>query len=203
MKFGKLTAIKESGVTRGARTRVLWLCQCECGNQHLVTSGNLKAGATKSCGCMRPKTYYSKDKFYMVWRGMINRCHNPNVRDYKNWGGRGIVVCDEWRYDFPVFRDWMIRNGARKGLSVDRFPDKNGNYCPENCRLATSKQQTNNTNYNRALELNGVTKNVNEWCADLALPKAAIFSRLRRGWSTEMTLTIPVKKYKKQIRRCH
>lgn len=143
-KFGKLSVVEMCGKSKAGQS--LWLCVCDCGNKTTVQYGNLTSGYTKSCGCLRgrPKqTGMSHTRIYHIWYGMKQRCYNPKSPKYKNWGGRGITLCDEWKDDFFAFRDWAIANGYREDLTIDRI-NVNGNYEPSNCRWATLQEQGSN-----------------------------------------------------------
>lgn len=152
-KFGRLTVIERAPNQKNYQTR--WVCRCDCGKEVLVARGNLRSGHTKSCGCFsvetvvkRSKTHgESKTRLYRVWNSMLRRCETPTANVYKHYGGRGISVCDEW-HDYPTFKKWMFDNGylenAPRGVcTVDRI-DVNGNYCPENCRIVSMKEQALN-----------------------------------------------------------
>ncbi len=84
---------------------------------------------------------HSYEREHKIWRGMIGRCHHPHNKDYKGWGGRGIIVCDRWRYNYKNFLADMGRSPEKK--SIDRI-NNDGNYEPGNCRWATNKEQSNN-----------------------------------------------------------
>ena len=152
-KFGKLTVIKESYVKN---YRHYWLCKCECGNECVVYVSNLTTGKTKSCGCINKynakhglchKTHgLGKPKTYSHWYNIKTRCFNKNHPRYKDWGGRGITMCEEWRNDFKAFHDYVINlphYGEENYNSIDRI-DNNGNYEPDNIRWATPTMQNNN-----------------------------------------------------------
>ena len=155
-RFGRLTVIKRTG-TRA--THPLWLCKCDCGNYAEVTTSNLRSGSSISCGCykveMTKKTNTkhgkSNSRLYYIWKGMKRRCSSKRCKSYKYYGERGISVCEEWQ-DFKPFMDWAITNGYSENLTIDRI-GVNGNYCPENCRWATWKEQANNRR--RISDLNG------------------------------------------------
>lgn len=133
---------------------ILWLCRCDCGNERLVPTRNLRNSNTKSCGCLQRdvvRQYATihgatadrkRTSEYRSWRHMIERCYNPNIREWKYWGGAGVQVCPQWRHNFQQFLHDM---GPRPvGHSIDRYPDKNGHYEPGNCRWATPTEQTRN-----------------------------------------------------------
>lgn len=138
-RFGKLTAVKRAE-SRNGKTR--WTCQCDCGNVTIVDYWNLKSGNTTSCGCVHRESIRThgeaNSRLHGVWKNMKARCYYEGAEGYKNYGGRGISVCDEWRNSFEAFRNWAYSNGyddskPMKECTLDRI-DANGNYCPENCR---------------------------------------------------------------------
>lgn len=126
-----------------------------------------------------------------VWRNMIQRCHNPNHPQYCSYGGRGITVCDEWRNDYPCFREWALKNGYAQGLTIDRI-DNNGGYSPQNCRWATYKEQNRNKRSNRNITLNGETKCLSEWAEFFGIGVPIVTRRLNDGWAEEDAFTAPL-----------
>lgn len=143
-QFGRLTAIKLTA----SQPRAKWLFQCECGNRVVARRDHVASGATTSCGCYREEhsrvhsvTHgMSYTTEFHIWSSMIARCENPNHEGYKNYGGRGIRVCDSWHKFAAFFKDMGKRPAT---LTLDRI-DNDGNYEPGNCRWATRQQQVAN-----------------------------------------------------------
>lgn len=148
-QFGRLKVIQEFG--RDKQGRCDWLCKCECGNEVVVHSRHLVNGKTISCGCLQKELVskrFSKHgltKEYKnlinIWSSMNRRCSNSADNAYKNYGGRGIKVCNEWKNSVESFCDWAIHNGYQRGLSIDRI-DVNGNYEPSNCQWITRSENS-------------------------------------------------------------
>lgn len=127
-------------------------------------------------------------RIYNIWRSMRQRCYNPNTNRYKNYGAKGVIVCDEWRNSFEAFYEWAMQSGYKEGLTIDR-KDTNGNYEPTNCRWATQKSQQNNRENNHLLTHNGETHTIAEWSEKTGIKKGTICARLKSGWSVVETLT--------------
>lgn len=127
-------------------------------------------------------------RLYETWQTMKKRCSNPNNRQYHLYGGRGIIVCDEWRNDFQAFYDWAMSHGYADDLTIDRI-DVNGNYEPSNCRWATMKEQQNNRRNNHLITYNGETKTLKQWSEKIGIDWGVLYSRLKKGWSIEKSLT--------------
>ena len=127
---------------------------------------------------------------YRSWIAAKNRCYNPRNSDWSDYGGRGITMCDEWRDDFAAFlRDMGPRPSGR---SIDRI-DHNGPYAPGNCRWATTDQQANNQRSNIGLNFGGKTHTLAEWARITGIPRGALEQRVSAGWTTERTLTTPLR----------
>lgn len=199
-RFGRLTVAERAGSNK--RGRATWLCNCDCGKT-IIAAGSDLIHKQRSCGCQRTdfleafnketKTTHGmrNTRLYREWRAMINRCSSEVWKDYKNYGGRGIIVCPEWASSFESFRDWALANGYQDDLTLDRIR-VNGNYEPSNCRWATTKQQANNKRQSLYLEFNGEVKTAKEWADELGLNYSTLYSRITtKGWSIEKALTTP------------
>jgi hypothetical protein len=126
-----------------------------------------------------------------IWTNMCTRCNNPNSPRYGDYGGRGIVVCEEWRHTFAPFEKWALTNGYTDNLTIDRI-DVNGDYCPENCRFVTYTENNQNRRDNVLLEFNGEVHCLTEWSRIMGIGQSVLTNRLKRGWSVEKALTFPV-----------
>lgn len=145
----------------------------------------------------RPFHGMSDTRIYHIWAQMKARCYNASVQGYKYYGGRGIKVCEEWKDDegFWNFYNWAIRNGYKEDLSIDRI-DVNGDYCPQNCRWATWKEQATNKQKNKIITYKRTTMSLAEWAERLNISYFVLYNRLSKGWSVEKTLETPVDKRK-------
>lgn len=207
-KFGKLKVLGQAGKDKWGNFR--WLCRCECGQEKIICGTDLKSGKTKSCGCLRKEVTIKRStknghnikietsRIYDSWRNMIQRCTNPNRNDYKNYGGRGITVCERWSGE-NGFIHFLEDMGERpKGCSIDRINNNKG-YCKENCRWVTPTQQARNTQKNLLQTYRGKTQCLAEWAEECDIPYRTLQARLcQYGWSIEKALTTPVGKYKKR-----
>ena len=147
-RFGRLTVVMRNGTKNG---HAAWLCRCDCGKEKTVRSCDLVNGKSTSCGCFHNEMVSNitrshelcGTRIYNIHNGIIQRCYNPKATSYKNYGGRGITVCDEWLNSFQAFHDWAMSHGYSDDLSIDRI-DVDGNYEPSNCRWATAREQRMN-----------------------------------------------------------
>jgi hypothetical protein len=127
-------------------------------------------------------------RLYKIWAGMIQRCENPNIKAYKNYGGRGITVCDSWRSSFSQFMAWSMENGYAEDLTIDRI-DVNKNYEPNNCRWITKKAQGFNRRNNHRITYNGKTQTMRQWAEELNISYDVIAKRLNTlNWTVERAL---------------
>lgn len=122
----------------------------------------------------------SYSRLYRILGCIKQRCYNKKHIAYKNYGGRGITVCDEWKNDFMSFYNWAINNGYNDNLTIDRI-DNNGNYQPDNCKWSTDIEQSNNKRTNHYLEIGGERKTLIQWSREKNIPYDCLISRLRRG----------------------
>lgn len=201
-RFYRLYVIKR--VENNKYGNSMWLCQCDCGNQVSVRGDSLTKGNTKSCGCLnrekvieRSKTHgKTNTKTYMEWAGMKSRCYNPNNKQYSDWGGRGITVCDSWRDSFETFYEYVSKlpHFDEQGYSLNRI-DNNGNYEPNNVEWADSVTQANNKRNNHLITYNGKTQSLSQWAVECGIKHSTLDRRINvYGWSTDKALTTPVKK---------
>lgn len=174
-------------------------CKCDCGKQAITSAHNLKKGMTVSCGCFaiesktRRATIHGA-KFspaYQTWVAMKTRCTNPNDYSYRNYGGRGITICDRWKNSFKLF---LLDMGHRPpGHTLDRINNDKG-YEPGNCRWATTWEQSNNRRNNRIVEFRGEKMTMAQMCKLTGIPRGVVTGRLKLGWDLEKAATAPVKK---------
>lgn len=154
-RYGKLTVAERAGVNK--HNQSMWICVCDCGTiTKPILISDLRSKGRQSCGCTHKQKGHithgmKRTRLYNIWSSMKTRCNNPNSRKYKDYGGRGITICDEWMR-FEPFHDWAIASGydpnAKFGeCTLDRI-DVNGNYEPSNCRWADMKTQQNNKRNN-------------------------------------------------------
>ena len=200
-RFGKLIAIER---VKNVGKKVSWKCLCDCGKETIVLTTNLTTNRIKSCGCLKNQKLIERStkhnqrhtKLYEVWKTMKQRCFNPNHKSFHNYGGRGIIVCDEWKDNYQAFYEWSMNNGYKEGLSIDRI-NNDGNYEPSNCRWADRFTQNNNTRQNKPVVIDGVSKTIHQWAREYNIPVEIVRNRLyNKHWDIVKALTTPVKSSK-------
>ena len=151
------------------------------------------------------KTQSKITKLRQAWKDMIRRCYETDRHNFHRYGGRGIIVCEEWRNSFYRFWEWALKSGFNLGLTLDRV-DSDGNYGPNNCRWVTTKVQANNTSTNMFIEHNGERLTYAQWEERLNGCKGLVWNRIKMGWSEVDAVTIPPKKKwsrrEKQSKNC-
>jgi len=203
MRFGSLTVLNFVESLAGSRR---WLCKCDCGNEKVIRGNALRTGNTKSCGCLLIKVNKEIHKTHgnryslewNIWNGMRQRCYNKKNKSYKNYGGRGIAVCDSWN-NRDGFKNFLKDMGFKptKTHSLDRI-DNNGNYCPENCRWATVEEQSCNKRNTIIITIDGVSRSLLEWAKIKGMSRKTISNRIRLNWEVE-DLFIPLKRQKNKL----
>ena len=201
-KFSRLKVLAYVGENR-------WACKCDCGNRIIVFGGNLRKGNTRSCGCLhsevntkRVTTHgYSDRSEYHCHQTMIARCYRPSSASFRLYGGRGISVCDRWRFGESGksgFECFLADMGDKPspGHSIDRI-DSNGGYEPNNCRWATAAEQSANTRRNRLVTMNGETMILIQAIRASGLTETLVRQRLTRGWAVDRALATPKGRYRK------
>lgn len=195
--FGRLTVIRRAG-SRGGR--VTWACMCECGSTVEVVSHALTSGHTKSCGCWKdernrgtpPKHGHARRGIkltttYKTWQAMMTRCYNAKVKSFKDYGGRGITVCDGWH----LFENFLAYMGERpEGMTLDRIDNDKG-YTPDNCRWATKTTQARNTRANHIVDFRGERMTQIEFAERIGMKQKTVSWRLRNGWTPEQVANTP------------
>jgi hypothetical protein len=192
-RFGRLLVTSLFGKTDGYNYR--WNCLCDCGKTSIVQAGTLKNGRTKSCGCLtieksivrlltHGQSGRNSSPEYRSWYAMIQRCTNPNNDRYKNYGGRGIIVCKRWLNSFENFFNDMGQKPS-SSHTIDRFPNINGNYKPTNCRWGTPEQQYRGKTNNRWVVLFGEKMIISDFCRKVSKPLSAVNFHLNRGKSID------------------
>lgn len=182
------------------------ICNCDCGTVGFVAKGyNVRKGFTKSCGCARA-IFVSRNRAvhgdsrrsgkapeFDAWARMLYRCFNPNSKNYKDYGGRGITVCAEWTDSYEAF---LAHIGRRPSAAhqLDRIQNS-GNYEPGNIRWATRKEQCRNRRSSRMITAFGATRTMAEWVERTGIDQPTLWQRLKRGWTVERSLSTPVRSH--------
>ena len=193
-KFGRLTITEVLEPRKHRKCIVV----CECGTKKEVFIGSLKQGLTKSCGCLLKegthKTHgMSNTRLGHILENIVQRCYNPKKNTYKDYGGRGIIICDEWLNDRGAFYKWAKENGYSDNLEIDRI-NNNGIYEPNNCRWVTRVANMNNRRNTLYVKINGRSKTVANIARENNMTQ--IFDkRIRRGWDVHKAIATPIRSY--------
>lgn len=204
--FGRLYVEKLHEIRGTYRTRKrIWECRCLCGNRIYVMTAKLKNGHTKSCGCLQRDSVIDKNKrnnsteygakkstkIYSIWNSMVRRCYSPSCSGYKHYGGRGIKVCDRWKYSFDNFYKDMWPRPA--GTSLDRI-DVNGDYSPENCRWASNAVQARNRTNNHWITYKGESLVLTDMAKKYGIRASILNARITQSkWSVEKAIETPIR----------
>lgn len=184
-KFTVLTVISRVDSKMKGQTR--WLCSCECGQTKEVYATHLRSGNVKTCGCSGKSLQAASIRRHgavgtpehNTWNMMNARCYTPSATDFHKYGGRGIVVCERWRWP-DGFLNFLADMGERpRGLTLDRI-DNDGGYEPNNCRWATGRQQQNNTRKTRFVSYKGETLPLADWARRIGVSGGVLWNRLYR-----------------------
>lgn len=195
-RFGRLIVLKNLPPKRfssGTSYRVV-LCRCDCGTEKEIRLKSIKNNDTKSCGCLNREKLKARSTHKMIesseyssWSSIIQRCTNKKSKHFKNWGARGITVCEEWK----KFENFFADMGKKpfEGAQIDRIDNEKG-YYKENCRWVTSRENLRNTRRNRIIKYKGQSKCLVEWAELLKINYQTLRSRIGRlGWSVERAFT--------------
>jgi hypothetical protein len=199
-RFGALVA--ESYIPGSKTSHASWLCRCDCGKQNKVSTNQLLAGRSKSCGCLvganisKARTAHGhtaggNSRTYRIWANMITRCHNPKAQNWAHYGGRGIAVCNRWRDSFSAFLADM--GPAPERLTLDRI-NSDGPYEPGNCRWASMYEQAANKRTTRVITVDGQRMTVSQASERFGVSYSLLHSRLAKGWEAARACTAPVRK---------
>lgn len=211
MRFGRLLVLRraESQVSSGKHA-VRWVCQCDCGMETTARTDTLKGGKVKSCGCLarevssvngkryggRVRHGHSYERLFNIWYLMKYRCENTKSKAFHNYGGRGIIVCEEWSNaanGYQNFKRWAYDNGYMDTLTLDRVDNERG-YEPDNCRWCDRVEQGNNKRNNILYEFSGKSQTLTTWAREYLLPPKTLWRRIHAGWDIERALTEPLRK---------
>lgn len=208
--FNYLTVVSFSHFDK--KKNSYWVCRCKCGNYKTVRRNHLLSGGVQSCGCILKEArgllkngwkthgkWSENHRLNKIWNGMLYRCRSEKHKHYKDYGGRGISVCDEWLPENNGccnFFEWAYENGYKENLTIDRI-DVNGNYCPENCRWVDMKAQQSNKRNNHYITYKGQTKTLSQWEKETGIK---LKGRLKYGYSIEDSFELP-KGYLRKAKR--
>lgn len=210
--FGYLTIISANHIIKregkAQKHNKYWLCRCKCGVEKYIAGRRLNSGKTKSCGCLADEIKRKKDldavmnipgklRAYRSWYSMLERCYNPESDSYKNYGGRGIAVCERWKNSFESFFEDM---GERPITRTLGRKNNYGNYETDNCRWETNRQQHINRRNTSYVEYNGRDILLENLGKNVGIPRNILYGRIfQMGWTVQKAISTPVKHYNKKL----
>lgn len=198
-RFGNLVVLD---YVKKRNKKTYWLCKCDCGNIKEIEGDPLVRGRIVTCGCQNKKTGkesrsykhgLTNTRIMRIWANMKDRCYNAKNKAFKNYGGRGIKVYDEWINSVEAFWKWSKENGYSESLTIDRI-DVNGNYEPSNCRWVDRKTQCNNQRNNHRILFKGQFLTISQISEKQGIPSHVISNRLYSGWTEQRAINTPYKK---------
>lgn len=198
--FGRLRVMRKAH--SDANGKPFWECVCACGKHKYAYGSDLRSARVQSCGCLQKEGNSNRShgmtrtSTYEIWKSMRQRCENPNVKPYCNYGGRGIKVCKRWQKFENFYADMGVRPA---GLSLERR-DNNKGYAPSNCYWATRKEQANNTRRRRTLKAHGREQTVYAWAAELGCAASTLYRRIHKGLPTADVLAPPANRGRRALR---
>lgn len=195
-RFGKLTVISRTEKPNGIKnTHAYWKCKCDCGKIVIAQGTQLKRGNIQSCGCLQieanTKHGMRHTRIYTEWCNIKQRCYNSQNKSFKDYGGRGIMMCDRWRDSFENFFEDISKlpHYGEKGYTINRI-NNDGNYELNNVEWADNKTQANNKRSNHLITYNGKTQTIAQWADELNINQYTLYNRiLTYHWTVERALT--------------
>ena len=193
-----------------------WVCECDCGSSKTLIPGDVKSGKVRSCGCLHNEvcseraskfthSVYDHKRLYSIYNGIKKRCYSDSEPRYKDYGARGIEMCDEWLNSsngFDNFVEWSLANGYNDALSIDRV-DVNGNYCPANCRWISIQDQANNKRDTKWVEYKGERVQLKKLCDKLGVTYDTVHNRIYNlKWSVEDAIEKPSQQENSLMSKC-
>lgn len=189
-RFGRLLVEGTGGYNK--HHQLYWKCECECGNYKRVLGSLLRTGMTQSCGCLKKESIakvnykhgMAKTPIFNIWWSMMQRCYDKNSHAYNRYGARGINISTKWQ----SFEGFYADMGDKpEKMSLERI-DNNGDYCKENVKWATSKEQANNRSTSKFIEHNGKTQTIAQWADEVGIKMATLWARVNRGMPFEKAI---------------
>lgn len=175
----------------------IWHCECTlCHREYDVAQHSLTSNRSTKCrSCathLSRSGKFANDPIQIIFKGMKQRCYNPNAISYKNYGAKGITICDEWLNNPDSFYEWAYQNGYQKGMSIERESLDKG-YSPDNCSFIPLGEQAKNRSICHIITIDGITQCLADWCKHFNILPCTVMARVKKGMSFEDALKTPVK----------